>query len=525
VLGTFLEGPLRAIQAPGGHPANLIWLQFVPSPYNDRSLTELIHPMATCLFTDELLDSETRIEHTIPRALGGRLKTREVSSNTFNEHCGGYVDDFLRRVYAVLLNRLGPILPSDNCPANLRVSLPGEKGNFILEPGAVLSRVGVDVLERENGKPKVFIGPDVEKVEQLAEQIGHKGYTMSTVPAGNSTHSALRVPVVGAEIELAALKCSLLTFDHLLRDHPNRFTRSESLDKTRAFVRDAIANRVIDGESFNKISLGLQYEKLPDYARLRHYMDMDRVTQFEHVLFAAGSIPNRCIDIVWVVFGFDPFGFRVSHDYHGPAFCYGFVNPIHKGYLCSPLRELPTLDYLLCRPTNRRTFPDALLTENECEEIVADISSKRLHADCQAVLLIENTCDDFLISMLKVAGSLSETPPLMRVLLLNRLRMLYGRQGNSAKLVGETAQCFENALRVLPTDVRNQSIEDANNANSWSQWLDLYRYSLKATVAQFGLPGDGFVNDSRRTTYRTDEHQLGKSHNNPGSKARTRSTQ
>ena len=482
--------------------------------------------MATCLFTDELLDSDTRIEHTIPSSLGGRLKSREVSSNTFNERCGSYVDDFLRRVYSVLLNRLGPILPSENRPANLPVSIPGEEGNFVLEPGAVLTRSGIHVLDKfsDTGKPKAFVGPDIDKLEKKAKQICGDSYKISFVPASDAVVSSARVPAIGAEIELAALKCSLLTFDHLLRERTNPFTRSECLQTTRHFIREAITRRVIDGNSFIRISLGLQYEKLPDYAVLRHYMHSDEVTPFEHVMFAAGNIANRCIDIVWLVFGFDLFGFRISNDYHGPAFCYGFVNPIHKGYSCSPLRELATSDSLLCRPTDRRAFSEKAQIEGWAERVLDDIAPKRLHALCKAVMLIETTCDDFLISMLKEEDSLSENRPcLMRVLLLDRLRKLYGRRSNSQELIIETARYFENSLQSLSAGLRNQTTEDAHNTDSWLRWLEVYRESLKASVAQFGLPGDGFVSDSRVISFHADERQVGKPPDDPGAKTRVQS--
>ena len=51
-------------------------------------------------------------------------------------------------------------------------------------------------------------------------------------PPSNTVHFPERV-AVGPEIELAALKAGLLSFDHLLRDCGRRFTRTPELGRVR----------------------------------------------------------------------------------------------------------------------------------------------------------------------------------------------------------------------------------------------------------------------------------------------------
>ena len=64
--------------------------------------------MPTCLFTNTELSAATREEHTIQRSLGGRIRSREVSSDRFNEECGGLIDTYIRDAYADRMAILGP---------------------------------------------------------------------------------------------------------------------------------------------------------------------------------------------------------------------------------------------------------------------------------------------------------------------------------------------------------------------------------------------------------------------------------
>ena len=66
--------------------------------------------MARCLFTHAELDADTKVEHTIQRALGGRVRSSEVTSSDFNERCGGRVDPYFSGVYAETMRALGPRL-------------------------------------------------------------------------------------------------------------------------------------------------------------------------------------------------------------------------------------------------------------------------------------------------------------------------------------------------------------------------------------------------------------------------------
>src|SRR5271166_6319473 len=103
--------------------------------------------MATCLFTGEALTPTTKVEHTIPRSLGGRIKSRVVSCDSFNARCGERLDPYLARRYAHLMNVLSPLLSQEHRTGQLTVDAPGEPAGLVLVEGA-LTRKNVAIVER-----------------------------------------------------------------------------------------------------------------------------------------------------------------------------------------------------------------------------------------------------------------------------------------------------------------------------------------------------------------------------------------
>src|SRR5205823_5682655 len=133
---------------------------------------------------------------------------------------------------------------------------------------------------------------------------------LSEVKATEATTFYKKVPVVCREYEIVALKSALLTFDHLLRGSPDRFTRHPDLAPVREFIRDAVIGQRPDSKTLAQLSFGLQYEKRGLYDRLRGLISVPK-TDFEHVLFVSTEGRKRTLELVWLVFGFDPFGFRI----------------------------------------------------------------------------------------------------------------------------------------------------------------------------------------------------------------------
>ena len=76
--------------------------------------------MSTCLFTSEILSSiSTKKEHTILKALGGRIVSREVTSNDFNSKTGENIDFKLANQFMLIMRELAPLLSKELREAKL----------------------------------------------------------------------------------------------------------------------------------------------------------------------------------------------------------------------------------------------------------------------------------------------------------------------------------------------------------------------------------------------------------------------
>lgn len=82
-------------------------------------------PNSTCLFSGATLAADTREEHTILRSLGGRIRSRRVTSSAFNEACGSYIDPYLLLPYAETMATLRPLLSAEHKGGELSVEIPG----------------------------------------------------------------------------------------------------------------------------------------------------------------------------------------------------------------------------------------------------------------------------------------------------------------------------------------------------------------------------------------------------------------
>ena len=274
----------------------------------------------TCLFTGAPLSAATCEEHTIPRVLGGRIRSRVVSSDQFNNECGSFLDTHLALSYSRILNRIAPLLASEHRQGALRVQVPGEPDGIVLEDGGIPTRRGRTVVSRDpdTGRPTSAVSADEDGLRHLAAQLGREDeLTLSSVPVTQSESFLHRVPTILAELELAALKCGLLTFDHFLQATDDPFTRSDALSDVRQFIAETVSQRSIDGERCHRHSLGMQYDRMEMYRRLRSQLTVPS-SPFEHVLLVSSNTPSRCLDVVWIVLGFDPFGFRLSYSWRGP---------------------------------------------------------------------------------------------------------------------------------------------------------------------------------------------------------------
>jgi hypothetical protein len=473
--------------------------------------------MDTCLYTSEQLNDDTLVEHTIPESLGGRVRSRFVTSSAFNGHCGECLVPALKMPYATILNRLGPLLPNAHQSGQLRVDVIGEAPGLALDDEGVLTRLNLEIVARDEqtNRPRVIVGANEGAIRQIMHQAGARDdqIILSMVPATSANVFYTTVPVIWKEIEIAALNSVLLTFDHLLRNRPHRFTRASEFDEVRAFIRNTVGNRqVADGEPLHRMSLGLQYQNMQLFDTLRSNVPQP-VSPFEHVLFASANVATRTLDLVWLVLGFDPFGFRIS-GWQGDSFTLVFVNPILRDTECSDLVELPS-SHLLCAPTNRRAFPDNGTSSDTMQTALDEVSHRRRDAWEEAVYYVEMNADDLITSNLRLAGDLIGGTTSLSELVSRRLRRMYGRQVDDEDFARYIEQIVAQRSGNLEVAVRDQNyIADGDDSGvSWDDWLQFYRECLDAVVEDHGKPGDAFRSNSGIIQDRVDARALGEQPN------------
>jgi hypothetical protein len=262
--------------------------------------------------------------------------------------------------------------------------------------------------------------------------------------------------------------------------------------------------------------LGIQLEKLEFYAALRAKMEVKQ-TPFEHFMLVAGNLPQRCIDGVWVVFGFEPFGFRLCHAYDGSEFCYGIVNPVLKGFSASRLIKLNPGDELLCRPTNRRSSQvvedgsdDEEAVLDAMKRVASEIGPLRARACDEALyrVHIQPECEGWLVERLR---ELHAARGFTRVvdLIEARLCSLYPNKKTSSDFRTRSENVLDRYIQE-PDNVKTQTVEDVESRNLWPAWLSVFRLALKDLVDFYGLPGGGVFCDAEISANPDAWDQLGR---------------
>ncbi len=157
-------------------------------------------------------------------------------------------------------------------------------------------------------------------------------------------------------IEVAALKAILLTFDHLLKDDPNRFTRADALAPVRKFVRGVVESDADEPnlDQLADFSLGLQYELryIALYEELRKVTGVQK-SMFDHTLIVSADPPHHTVDAVFWAFETDPHAFRLTQCWQGGPFTYVMTNGILLNEHASAALKL-SQSQLLGRPNIRR---------------------------------------------------------------------------------------------------------------------------------------------------------------------------
>ncbi|MCY2962064.1 MAG: hypothetical protein NT069_00155 [Planctomycetota bacterium] len=396
----------------------------------------------------------------------------------------------------MILNVLAPLLSAEHQPGFLDITVPGDPHGLVLDQGAVLRR-NLAIIDRDKstGRPLAAVAAHSRPLISLAKQLGRTdNLFLSTVRSTESTTFYHASPVIFADLEVAALKSTLLTFDHLLQASHDRFTRHPQLEGVRDFVRQAVMARRLDPEGCHRFSLGQQYERMPMYQDLRQRIPHP-LTPFEHILFVAGNTPCRCIDVVWIVLGFDPFGFRVCNNWRGSAFAFGAVNGVLSGTSFSEAVPLPPPDMFLCQPTKRRAFPELPFAEDEQQQAMDDVSSRRSQSFQEAVLYVEMHADESVIAKIVESSDCDATcDRQVGTQIFRRLKRLYGRRADTELFTKYFSGSFDRYTGDLRPEILSQAVSPEPGAVDWHSWLNVYRNCLGELRTQFGMPGDSFEN-------------------------------
>ena len=474
----------------------------MPQPLNSIRQRD---SMAKCLFTDETLDDATRVEHTIPRAIGGRVRSKEVSSSKFNHLCGNTLDPCFSGVYVHAMRVLGPCIPTEARSASERFKLPGAEGWWQIDPKGRLVLSGNTVQYAPGGVATSAIGPSIESLKPIIKNLAFGGAQVrheELLPPHNGVVFPERA-MLHWRIEVAALKSLLLTFDHQLRHDPGRFTRSAALEPVRLFVQDVV-KRDSDGEHIDRLadySLGLQYDQdyLGLYGELREAAGLPS-SPFRHTLIVSADPASRTLDAVFWAFETDPHAFRLTTQWQGPPFTYVMTNGIMLDQEASGPVSLPK-STLLGRPNNRRSRMRVrtLLSPEDREKAAAEIMERRINLYQRAVDHVERTCDALFTDQLGRLARLNDTGDhRLSSAVVAHLRTLFASRAD--------AEANSNDFLAIVTSILCEAGDDAftpgaplNAAPSkgWPHWLSAYRRCLDALHQPFGLPGHMYRAGSR----------------------------
>ncbi|HEY1381012.1 MAG TPA: hypothetical protein VGF55_29705, partial [Gemmataceae bacterium] len=410
------------------------------------------------------------------------------------------VDPCFSGVYAPVMRVLGPVLPSNSRSASDRFRISGVEGWWRKDEFGRLTPAGTAVLERdpETGWPLTAIGPDLDSLEPMIKQLGSPPVRRTEMlPPSNKVIYPERATLHWG-IEVGALKAVLLTFDHLLRNDPERFTRSAALAPVRAFVRAVVEGGADtpDVGPLASISLGVQYdpEYLALYAGLRDDAGLP-AEPFRHTLLVSANPATRTLDAVFWAFETDPHGFRLATEWPGGAVTYVMTNGILVGQEVSQAVRLDG-GYLLGRPTGRRcrrvvrTRPTA-----EDLKLVADELTERRHdLYRRAVDYVEQNSDGAVREQLgRLARLNANGDHRLSSAVFSHLTTLFADRAATDDRAGEFLNLVSPILDAAAADALPAgSPENATPAQGWEYWLDTYRRCLDVLREPFGLPGHAF---------------------------------
>ncbi|WP_147444956.1 hypothetical protein [Corallococcus sp. CA053C] len=458
--------------------------------------------MPTCLFTGVELPQTTREEHALPRSLGGRIRSRRITSNSFNNATSNGFDDLLAAPYANAFNYLAPLLSSEHEQGAVEIAVAGH-GQHRLYPGGEIGIRGMIVEQRDaEGRPSAVVHQDPGALLRFAASAGWPpgSWTQSSEIATKEVEGRRGgVPVLAPKMEVAALKCALLAFDEVLADAgAHRFTRSGWLTSATDAIRDIVLHGAAPTSLLERVCWGLAPDELAGIRRLRRELVKETETPFEHIVIASGDPRTGAVDLAWVLASIDVWTFRLTRMWNGPA----FTAVAGCGTLSGTRRWEPVLveqcRWQLGQRTRARSVQQGL-TESDAEAITSQIAAHRHSSFRTVVDVVERRSDDVVKSGILNLSRFSEANPVLYPGstaiahgLERRLRRLFFAQCEDPKSLHFLTTTISAEIAKLPQAVQAQAVsrDDEVGADvAWNDWLGCHRSILDVVAPCFGPPG------------------------------------
>ncbi len=388
-------------------------------------------------------------------------------------------------------------MASEHKPGRMPVLTSGNGTGLYLEPGAVPSKSRLEVFkDPQSGRPIGIQAPDEDTIRAFAEKHDARVQGISHEPATTERAAIVRRPLFSREIEIAALKSALLTFDDLLRNDPDPFTRSECVKPVRSAICECVMNESKADGLLRDVVWGVDYvaaaqmqvlvdEQLPQFA-----------SHFQHILIATGNAAARTLDLVWAVLGFEALRFRLSDRWRGNGadFTHVFACGVLRDSHPSPLERLHEPFYM-----GRRSAQCSCPVDNISRGGMAELLENRTHyhliAIAQATELVEMTSDEMVRLGLHSITSLVVAQREQPGLVTDGLRLRFSRMFEGALSRQEDQTAFDEIvsekIETLDATQKEQTIarsDDTAGHVDWGAWIAFDREVYQDLKVAFGLP-------------------------------------
>ena len=292
--------------------------------------------MGQCILCGAVLTGEnTRLEHAIPKCIGGRIRSRRVTCTDCNNSSGSKLDRYLYSCYWSIINE--PL--REFVPANVRsggstwaVIRYRGTGFWMRMPLAPRRSAGRGYVATAPDGGKLIVGADNAAVTRTAEGIarakvgdgsGRLEEAGSHFPISREAREAHHPSSVS--VRCAALKAGVLALAALDAGRHGVDFKLRTFDAVRDTIRAVNDARPGDGvqvqvprlsRSKIGVSLGIHQERLPELLGLRRSAG-NPCTDFEHFIVLSGSGVGRSLELFVVLFSAHVFAFRLTNDWSG----------------------------------------------------------------------------------------------------------------------------------------------------------------------------------------------------------------